>query len=99
MAVSALSTDYLLIFDQLTNISAKINILLRRLADDKTRKKEEEDLIIEDKLEIKFNLLDIETDNEDEIIEDSLNVEPENADEKLKQFKPYVEPELETLNK
>ena len=38
---------------------------------------------------------EFEDNNEEEIIGYNLNVEPENADEKLKLFEPYVEPELE----
>ena len=58
-------------------------------------KKKEEDFKLEDEIDNKFNLLEIETNNEDEIINDNLNVEPENADEKLKLLEPYVEPMLE----
>ena len=96
MTVSVLSTDYAFAFDQLMNISVEINILLPRLADDKTVKKEEEDLKMDDEIKTQFNLPEVETNNEDEITDDSMNVEPENADEKLNQFEPYVEPELET---
>ena len=91
LTVRALSTDYAFSFDQLTNILAEISILLRRLADDKIIKKEDEDFKLEDEIDNKFNLPEIETNNEDEIIDDSLNVERENADEKSKQFEPYVE--------
>ena len=66
------------------------------MADNSRLKKEEEDLKMDDKIEIKFNLPEVETDDEDEIIEDNLNIEPENADEKLKQFEPYVKLKLET---
>ena len=62
-------------------------------------KKEEEDFKLEDEIDNKFNLPEIETNNDDEIIDDNLNVEPENADEKLKLFEPYVEPQLETPEK
>ena len=96
LTFSALLTDYVFSFDQLTNIAAEINKLLRRLADDKIMKKEEEDFKLEDEIDNKFNLPEIETNNEDEIIDDNFKVEPENADEKLKLFETYVEPQLET---
>ena len=85
LTVSTLSTDYAFSFDQLTNILAEINILLRRLANDKIMKKEVEAFKLEDEID-KFNLPEIKTNNEDEIIDDNLNVEPENAAEKLKLF-------------
>ena len=51
---------------------------------------------MDDEIKTKFNLPEVETNNKDEITDDSLNVVPKNAYEKLKQFEPYVEPELET---
>ena len=59
-------------------------------------KNEEEDFKLEDEIDDKFNLPEIETSNKDEIIDNNLNVEPENPDEKLKLFEPYVELQLET---
>ena len=59
-------------------------------------KNEEEDFKLEDEIDDKFNLPEIETSNKDEIIDNNLNVEPENPDEKLKLFEPYVELLLET---
>ena len=96
LTFSMLLTHYSFPFDQLINISAEINILLRRLADDKTVKKEEQDLKMDDEIKTKFYLPEVETNNEDEITDDSLDVKPENVDEKLKQFELYAEPELET---
>ena len=80
------------------NILTEINLLLRRLADNNRLKEEEEDLEMDDKIETKFNLLEVETDNKNEIIEDNLNIEPETADEKLKQFELYVELELQSFS-
>ena len=80
------------------NILTEINLLLRRLADNNRLKEEEEDLEMDDKIETKFNLPEVETDNKNEIIEDNLNIEPETADEKLKQFELYVELELQSFS-
>ena len=73
--------------------------MLRNLATNQKIKREEEDEKIEEKLENKFKLPESSILNEHdqiETIDNNLNVEPENADEKLKLYEPYVEPTWET---
>ena len=97
MTVSNLSTDESFSFDALTNISAKINILLRRLADQKNKTKKEEDDDLKIKLEDKYNADEYpDFQNEPIIIADKLNVEPENVEEKARRADEVVEPTLET---
>ena len=89
LTVSTLSTDGSFVFEALIDISAAINILLRGLSRQNTDIKKEDD-------DLDFKL-DEETPQDDPIIiEDDLNVEPENVDEKAKRFEPVVEPTLET---
>ena len=65
----------------LTDISAEPNILLRRLAQQNTEIKKEEDDDLDLKLDTKYQI-DEETPQDDPIvIEDDLKVEPENVDE------------------
>ena len=97
MTVSNLSTDESFSFDALTNISAKINILLRRLADQKNKTKKEEDDDLKIKLEDKYNADEYpDFQNEPIIIADKLNVEPENVEEKARRVDEVVGPTLET---
>ena len=65
-------------YEQLTNISAEINIMLRNLAKKQKIKQEEADEKIEKDLEDKFNLPESSPRNENdqiEIFDDNLNVE------------------------
>ena len=97
LTVSSLSTDNAFFFDALTDISAEIDIALRRLASQKNVKKEEEDDDLEQKLDEKIDLPEQKiVEDEPIVIEDDLNVVPENADEKAKRFEPVPEPVLET---
>ena len=97
LTVSSLSTDNAFFFDALTDISAEINIALRRLASQKKVKKEEGDDDLEQKLDDKFELPEPKIIEDKPIVmEDDLNIVPENADEKAKRFEPVLEPVLET---
>ena len=72
--------------------------MLRRLSQQNTviKKKKKEDDDLDFKLKTKYQV-DEETPQDDPIIiEDDLNVEPKNVDEKAKRFEPVVEPMLET---
>ena len=96
MKVSTLSTDQSFSFVALTDISAEINILLRRLADQRNEIKKEEDDDLHFKLENKYKIEeDVMPENDHVIIEDDLNVEPENVEEKSKRFEDIVKPMLE----
>ena len=65
----------------LTDISAELSILLRRLAQQNTEIKKGEDDDLDLKLDTKYQI-DEETPQDDPIvIEDDFNVEPENVDE------------------
>ena len=85
MTVSNLSNSVSFNFDASTDISVEINLMLKRLADQKsiTIKKEDDDTDL--KLETKY-----EIDDDDDVppppypetTEDDLNIEPENVDEK-----------------
>ena len=97
LTVSSLSTDNAFFFDALTDISAEIDIALRRLASQKNVKKEEGDDDLEQKLDEKFDLPEQKiVEDEPIVIEDDLNVVPENADEKVKRFEPVPESVFET---
>ena len=99
LTVAALLTDNAFSFEQLTDISAEIKILLIRLVDNK-KIKEEEDEKLKDDIGNTFDLPEASPKNKNddiEVIEYNLNIEPENVDEKIKQFEPYIEPTLETL--
>ena len=96
LTVSTLSMYDSFSFNALTDISAEINILLRGLSRKNTEIKKEEDDDLDFKLETKYKL-DEETPQDDPIIiEDYLNAEPENIDEKAERFELVVEPTLET---
>ena len=96
LTAGTLSTDDSFNFISLTDISAEINILLRRLSQQNAVIKKEEDDDLDFKLETKYQV-DEETPQDDPIVtEDDLNVESENIDEKAKRFEAVFEPSLET---
>ena len=96
MTVSTLSTDYAFNFDAFTNLSTSINLLLRRQRNETTNRIKLEDDYTDLKLKTKYEF----DDNNPPLpylfdtIQDTLNTEPENIDEKFKQI-DIVEPKLE----
>ena len=97
MTVSTLSTDYTFNFDAFTNLSTSINLSVRRQRNESINRIKLEDDNIDLKLKTKY-----EFDDDDlplpypfDTIQDNLNTEPENIDEKFKQI-DIVEPKLET---
>ena len=97
MTVSNLSTDKSFYFDALMDISAEINIMLRRLVDQKNEriKKEHDDTDL--KIETKYEIDDLPSPPETITIEeDDLNNEPESVDEKSKRIGDVIENTLET---
>ena len=86
-------------YEQLTNISTEINIMLGNLAVKQKIKRKKEDENIEEDMEDKFDLSEnsrLEKTEQIEIVDDKLNIDPENSDNQLKLHEPYVE-RLETL--
>ena len=97
MTVSNLSTDKSFYFHALMDISAEINIMLRRLVDQKNEriKKEHDDTDL--KIETKYEIDDLPSPPETITIEeDDLNNEPESVDEKSKRIGDVIENTLET---
>ena len=97
MTVNTLSTDYTFNFDAFTNLSTSINLSVRRQRNESINRIKLEDDNIDLKLKTKY-----EFDDDDlplpypfDTIQDNLNTEPENIDEKFKQI-DIVEPKLET---
>ena len=97
MTVSTLSTDEAFTFDAFTDLSTSINLSLRRRKNERINRIKLEDDNIDLKLKTKY-----EFDDNDppppypfDMIQDNLNTEPENTDEKFKQI-DIVEPKLET---
>ena len=97
MTVSTYSIDYAFKLDAFTNLSTSINISLRCQRNENTDKIKLEDDKTDLKLKTKY-----EFDNNNppppylfHTIQDNLNTEPENIDEKFKQIY-IVEPKLET---
>ena len=97
MTVSTLSTDGAFTFDAFTDLSTSINLSLRRQRNESINRIKLEDDKIDLKLKTKY-----EFDDNDlpppylfDTIEDNLNTEPENIEEKVKQV-DIVEPKLET---
>ena len=96
MTVSTLSTDYAFNFDAFTNLTTSINLSLRRQRNECISRIKLEDDNTDLKLKTKY-----EFDDNDpplpypfDTIEDNLNTEPENTEEKVKQV-GIVEPKLE----
>ena len=86
MAVSALSTDSAFTFDAFTDLITSINLSLRRQRNESINRIKLEDENIDLKLKTKY-----EFDDNDllppylfDTIEDNLNTEPENMEEKVK---------------
>ena len=101
MTVSTLSTDGAFTFDAFTDLSASINLSLRRQRNESINRIKFEDDNIDLKLKTKYGF----DDNDSppplypfDTIQDSLNTESENIDEKFKQI-DIVEPKLETSTK
>ena len=86
MTVSNLSTDGSFYFDALTDISAEINIILRRLADQKNETIKKEDDNTDLKIETEYEIDDLPPPLETITVEDDLNNEPESVDEKSKKI-------------
>ena len=96
MTVSTLSTDGAFTFDAFTDLSTPINLSLRCQRNESINRIKLEDDTIDLKLKTKY-----EFDDNDpppyplDTIQDNLNTEPENIDEKFKQI-DIVKPKLET---
>ena len=100
MTVSTLSTDDAFTFDAFTDLSTSINLSLRHQRNKSINriKLEDDNIDLKTKLKTKY-----EFDDNDpppppypfDTIQDNLNTEPENIDEKFKQI-DIVEPKLET---
>ena len=97
MTVSTLSTDSVFTFDAFTDLSTSINLSLRCQRNESISRIKLEDDNTDLKLKTKY-----EFDDSDpppaypfDTIQDNLNTEPENIDEKFKQI-DIVEPKLET---
>ena len=94
--VSTLSTDYAFTLDAFTDLTTSINLLLRRQRNENTNRIKLEDDNTDLKLKMKYEL----DDNVPpppypfDAIEDNLNTEPENIEEKVKQV-DIAEPKLE----
>ena len=86
MTVSNLSTDGSFYFDALTDISAEINIMLRRLADQKNETIKKEDDNTDLKIETEYEIDDLPPPLETITVEDDLSNEPESVDEKSKKI-------------
>ena len=97
MTVSTLSTDYAFNFDAFTNLSISMNLSLRHQKNENPNKIKLEDDKTDLKLKTKYEF----DDNNPpppylfDTIQDNLNTEPENIDEKFKQI-DIVELKLET---
>ena len=97
MTVSTLSTDYAFNFDAFTNLIISMNLSLRRQKNENPNKIKLEDDKTDLKLKTKYEF----DDNNPpppylfDTIQDNLNTEPENIDEKFKQI-DIVELKLET---
>ena len=97
MTVSTLSTDGAFTFDAFTDLSASRNLSLRRQRNESISRIKLEDDNTNLKLKTKYDF----DDNDPpppcpfDTIQDNLNTEPENIDEKFKQI-DIVEPKLET---
>ena len=95
--MSTLSTDYAFNFDVFINLNTSINLSLRRQRNENTNRIKLEDDNTDLKLKTKY-----EFDDSNPLppclfdtIQNNLNTEPENIDEKFKQI-DIVEPKLET---
>ena len=98
MTVSTLSTDGAFTFDAFTDLSASINLSLRRQRNESINRIKFEDDNIDLKLKTKYEFDDNDSPPPPypfDTIQDSLNTESENIDEKFKQI-DIVEPKLET---
>ena len=97
MTVSTLSTVHAFTFDAFTDLTTAINLLLRRQRNENTNRIKLEDDKTDLKLKTKYEF----DDNNPpppypwDTIEDNLNTEPKNIEEKVKQV-DIVEPKLET---
>ena len=90
-------TDFAFNFDAFTNLSTSINLSLRRQRNENTNRIKLEDNSIDLKLKTKyeFDVYDPPPPYPFDTIQDNLNTESENTDEKFKQINT-VEPKLET---
>ena len=97
MTVSTLSTDGAFTFDTFTDLSTSINLSLRRQRNESISRIKLEDDYIDLKLKTKHEFHDNDPPPAYpfDTIQDNLNTEPENIDEKYKQI-DIVEPKLET---
>ena len=96
VTVSTLSTGGAFTFDAFTDLSTSINLSLRRQRNESISRIKLEDDNIDLKLKTKyeFNDNDLLPPYPFDTIEDNLNTEPENIEEKVKQI-DIVEPKLE----
>ena len=100
MKVSTLSTDNAFTFDAFSDLSISINLLLRAQRNQNISEIKAEDDNTDSNLKRKYDFDDDDYNNRPpplypiEIIQDNLNTEPENIDEKTKQVN-IVEPKLE----
>ena len=97
MTASTLSTDRAFTFDIFTDLSTSINLSLRRQRNESVNRIKLEDDSIDLKLKTKYEFDDNNPPPQYpfDTIQDNLNTEPENIDEKYKQI-DIVEPKLET---
>ena len=96
MTVSNLFTDNSFYFDAFTDISGEINIMLRRLVDQKNQTIKNEDDHTELKIEIKYEIDDLPPPPKTITIEYDLNNERESVVEKSKRISDTIKPTLET---
>ena len=83
-------------FDLQTEISTRINILLRNLAAQEKSEQENDNFNTEEKTDTKYNLPETKNVEEGEVIVDKINTELENKTENAKLFDSYVKPTLQT---
>ena len=96
MTVSSLSTDNAFTFDTFTDLSTSINLLLRTQRNQNINRMKVEDDNTDLKLKTKYEFDDDPLPPYPfDMIQGSLNTEPENIDEKVKQVN-IAEPKLET---
>ena len=97
MTVSTLSTEYAFTFDAFTDLTTAINLSLRLQRNESISriKLEDENADLKLKTKYEFDGNDLPPPYPFDTMEDNLNTEPENIEEKVKQV-DIVEPKLET---
>ena len=100
MTVSTLSTDGAFTFDTFTDLSTSINLSLRHQRNESISriKLEDDNTDLKLKTKYEFDDNDLPPPYPFDTIEDNLNTEPENVEEKVKQV-GIVEPKLEMPTK